>query len=673
MRYRQWLSLSTASFLAVLSMTRFSQAAPVTATIDGTQIQLTSDTVSQTWTVTDGHLKTAELVDKLSGLKVPMTQEAFTLSFEKRKKLKASELKITSGPEIEVLQPDAGASRLSQRIAGKQIVMTMESQDGSVQCIYKLIGRDDTNYIRQELTIRAVKDDQPLRRIMLIDLPLRFPTVDAPITLKGAPVVSGNFFCGFEHPLADNMVGAYMSDSGHAEGSLERKTSIPAGQSFVCSGVIGVSHDGQMRRDFSQYLEHERAHPYRPFLHYNSWYDIGYFSRFDEAAALDVVNSFGTEMVKKRGVVLSSFLFDDGWDDPKTLWGFNPGFPNGFKAVHEAAEKYGADPGVWLSPWGGYGKPHEQRIEYGKQFGYETNAQGFSLSGPKYFDRFESVCKDMIKTYGVNQFKFDGTGDPTLQFPGSKFGSDFEAAIQLIQDLRTLKPDLFINLTTGTWPSPFWLRYADSIWRGGEDHAFAGVGTYRQRWMTYRDGDTYREIASVCPLYPLNSLMLHGVLYAKHAHNLDTDPGNDFESEVHTYFATGTQLQEMYVTPMLLTDKNWDDLAEAAKWARNNSETLIDSHWVGGDPNHGDVYGWASWSPKKGILVLRNPSDQPAKIDIDIAKAFELPPDAATRYHAHSPWQDEESLPAIDLEAGKIHTFEMKPFEVVSLEAVGKK
>ena len=76
---------------------------------------------------------------------------------------------------------------------------------------------------------------------------------------------------------------------------------------------------------------------------------------------------------------------------------------------------------------------------------------------------------------------------------GSQFDSDFDAAIHLIGDLRQAKPDLYINLTTGTYPSPFWLMYADSIWRGGEDDSFAGVGPERERWITYRDGETYDE------------------------------------------------------------------------------------------------------------------------------------------------------------------------------------
>jgi hypothetical protein len=646
-------------------------SAAATASINGDALSAGTDDISESWTLSGGHLKPTELADKLSGLKVPLTGEAFSISLSGHKMLRASDLKITAGPTVTTLAPDLKASRLSDHLPGKEISMTLEAPGGDMQAIYKIIVRDGTNYLRQELTIEAGKTDLPVSRITLLDLPLRFPIVVGPMTLQGAPLVAGNFFCGFEHPLATNEIGATESveTSGHARGSLDRKTPVAAGQSFVCSDVIGVARDGQMRRDFQAYVQDERAHPYRPFLHYNSWYDLGYFTRFSEPAALDVVNTFGNELVKKRGVVLSSFLFDDGWDDPKTLWGFDAGFPDGFTKVRAAAERYGADPGVWLSPWGGYGHPKELRLEFGKKLGYEINSDGLALSGPKYFARFEGICENMIDKYGVNQFKFDGTGNDNGGYPGSKFGSDFEAMIQLIADLRAKKPDLFVNLTTGTWPSPFWLRDADSIWRGGEDHAFAGVGTARQRWITYRDADTYREIAAVCPLYPLNSLMLHGIIYAQHAHGLNTDPGNDFASEVRSYFATGTQLQEMYITPKLLTEKNWDTLAEAAKWARENADTLIDSHWVGGDPNHGDTYGWASWSPRKGILVLRNPSDAPSKIDIDIARVFELPPEAAKTYHLHSPWADEKNLPAVDLEAGKIHTFELKPFEVLSFDA----
>ena len=117
---------------------------------------------------------------------------------------------------------------------------------------------------------------------------------------------------------------------------------------------------------------------------------------------------------------LDSFLFDDGWDDPKTLWGFHSGFPRGFSGVREAAARYGAAPGVWMSPWGGYGKPKQDRLTNGKAKGFETNAGGFALSGPVYYRRFLDTCLTMIRRYGVNQFKFDGTGNADRAFPGQR-------------------------------------------------------------------------------------------------------------------------------------------------------------------------------------------------------------------------------------------------------------
>ena len=97
-------------------------------------------------------------------------------------------------------------------------------------------------------------------------------------------------------------------------------------------------------------------------------------------------------------------------------------------------------------------------------------------------------------------------------------------------------------------------------------------------------------------------------------------------------------MQELYLTPSLLNRTNWDELAEAAKWARANADVLVDSHWVGGEPGKGEIYGWASWSPRKGILVLRNPDDKPAQFAVDIEKVFELPPQTAKAYEAISLW-----------------------------------
>jgi hypothetical protein len=235
---------------------------------------------------------------------------------------------------------------------------------------------------------------------------------------------------------------------------------------------------------------------------------------------------------------------------------------------------------------------------------------------------------------------------------------------------RSVNPKVFINLTTGTYPSPFWLMYSDSIWRGGEDHDFAGVGSWRERWITYRDAATYKGIVQAGPLFPLNSLMLHGIIYARQAEHLGSDPENDFANEVHSYFGSGTQMQELYVTHALLSREDWDTLAEAARWARDNADVQRDTHWIGGDPAQLQVYGWAAWSPAKGIITLRNPSDQAQEYRLDVARALELPASAGKKFQLRSPWLKDRDIPALRFTAGTAQALKLKPFEVVNLEAV---
>ena len=638
-----------------------SEADEIAAGVNNGLLVLENRLVSAEWGFDSGGLHGMAVRDKRSGASLLAPGPVFRLGFSVGARADSSSLRIVRGPRVETLQGLSAASRYSDRIPGKQLAADFRTPSGNLQVQWRAILRENSHYIRQELTLTASGGELPLREVILVDL--EAPEARVAGSVDGSPIVAGSWFLGFEHPLSQGLV-----ENGRAQSKLVRRLPLAAGHSITYSSVAGSTAPGQLRRDFLRYLERERAHPYRPFLHYNSWYDLGYFTPFDEAAALDAIRAFGGELRVKRGVTLESFLFDDGWDDHH-LWGFNSGFPRAFTPLKEAAAKYGAAPGVWLSPWGGYGKPKQERLAYGKEHGFEQNSDGLALSGPVYYRRFREVCLEMIRNYGVNQFKFDGTGNDARVFPGSEFGSDFEAALRLIADLRAEKPDLFVNVTTGTYPSPFWLMLADSTWRGGEDHDFAEVGTPRQQWITYRDADTYANVVKRGPLYPLNSLMLHGLIFARHAKKLGDDPAGDFTSEVRSYFGSGTQLQEMYITHSLLSPANWDTLAEAARWSRRNASVLVDTHWIGGDPGALDIYGWASWSAGKGIITLRNPKDQPQTFELDVRSAFELPEEETRGFSARVPWQSAANWKPIRLEAGGPHPLTLKPFEVLTLEA----
>jgi len=288
--------------------------------------------------------------------------------------------------------------------------------------------------------------------------------------------------------------------------------------------VIGaVTVPGQQRRAFLHYIEMERARASQINLHYNSWYDLATGDLLENAAIVATVHTIGRELVSKRGVQLDSFLMDDGWDDRKTVWEFHDSFPRGFADVQAAAGLYGASIGVWLSPWGGY-YGRDDRVDAAVAQGMRVTAVGeerfLTFSCEKYLARFRAVTKAMLTGHGANLLKLDGLG--THHGGGARrqdAAHEYEVAKELLQEFRdaALVDDLFINLSTGTWPSPFWLLHADTVWRRGHDHYFAGQGPPRERWITYRDGMTYQNVVRVAPLFPLSSVMLHGVIYAKSA------------------------------------------------------------------------------------------------------------------------------------------------------------
>jgi hypothetical protein len=665
------IGIASAASLAAFSQTAVGAAGddPVVSVNEQTGGTLQNRQIAAQWKVQDGHLAGLVIRNKSVEESAPDSSlrlgEPFSIDLKESGVLRASGLKIDGLARVEHLTANPAASRCAERLSGVAVHYQLEDPGGQFKADWVLVLRQGSSYIRQVLTITAGGKPAPVSGVVMIDV--SSPNIAIAGTVKGSPLTAGNFYLGFESPLSTSSV---VGDRAVSE--LQSGVPIGAGLSAEYSAVVGVAPAGQMRRSFLTYIERERAHPYRTFLHYNSWFDIGYFTPYSQEDALNRIHAIGEELNKKRGVTLDSFLFDDGWDDHNDLWKIRADFKDGFTPLQKAAAEYGTAPGVWLSPWGGYGHPKDERVAAAKKGGYELAGGLLALSGPKYYKLFHDATTEMVTRYGVNQFKFDGTGNADHVVEGSAFSSDFDAAIHLISDLRQLKPDIFINLTTGTYPSPFWLVYADSIWRGGWDTQGEGVGTKRERWITYRDADTYDEVVKQGRLYPLNSLMLHGIVYARQETEagLSTDPGNDFANEVRSYFGEGTQLQEMYITPTLLTPANWDVLAEAAKWSRRNASTLVDTHWIGGDPRWLQVYGWAAWSPMKAILTLRNPSDHAQEIALDIDQAFELPSGAPRHYIARSPWADSAAQPAITLNAGTPHTFHLEPFQVLTLEAL---
>jgi hypothetical protein len=170
------------------------------------------------------------------------------------------------------------------------------------------------------------------------------------------------------------------------------------------------------------------------------------------------------------------------------------------------------------------------------------------------------------------------------------------------------------------------------------------------------------------PLYPLNSIMYHGVIVSRRAGPSNKPLPLPFRHEVRSAFACGSDIQELYITPDMLKPGMWDELAEAAKWSRKNIDTLVDTHRIGGHPGKLEIYGWASWNKNKGVITLRNPDDQPHTYELDIGKAFELPDGAPTKYKLVPSFKDIEVEPFV-AEAGEPVKLEIKPFDILIFNA----
>jgi len=618
-----------------------------------------NDAIALRWTVTDACLAGFSLIDCARAITLPVVAP-FALTLADGSLIGLAQLRDQAPMSVAALAPNPHASRMAERIAGRSVNVTLVDAEERLKVQWRVEQREGSRYLRMQIAVTALLQDEAIAAVSMLQT--RVADAQASGETRGTPVVAGNFYLGFEHPLATSHV-----ESDNFRFDLQRVLPLERNRTLVYCAVIGVAADGQLRRDFATYLERERARPYRPFLHYNSWGDIGYLTPYTQEQALERIETIGRKLHVARAVQIDSFLFDDGWDDLGGGWRFSKAFAHGFVPLREAAARYGAAPGVWLSPWGGYGAQKQERVARGHAAGYEVIDNGLALSGPRYYRRFHDAVMDLLDKDGINQFKFDGTGNADTVFPGSLFDSDWDAAIQIIEDIRAAKPETYVNLTTGTHPSPFWLRYVDSIWRGGNDDGLAGGGTNRERWITYRDAQTRHNVVVRSPLFPLNSLMLHGVFYAQCNPRLNTSEGDAFANEVWSYFGSGTQLQELYITPALLGERDWDALADAARWARENGDVLRDSHWIGGAPDEQAVYGWAAWAPHKAIVTLRNPDSRAQRFALDLRRQLELPAAAAGRFNTHSIRAAGDSgIPAV-LHADS-QEVRLAPFEVLTLE-----
>ena len=156
--------------------------------------------------------------------------------------------KVTAEPTLEALRANPDAVRSALRFPGWQASVPMVSDDGRIRAVWRAVLRDGANYVRQFVTLKALRGEIPIKNIRLVDLPA--PGASVAGTVAGSPVVEGNMFFAYEHPNARSEVvdaepeGESNPPMKQIQCSLDRDRPLEPGRPLAQSSVIGVAPAG---------------------------------------------------------------------------------------------------------------------------------------------------------------------------------------------------------------------------------------------------------------------------------------------------------------------------------------------------------------------------------------------------------------------------------------------
>ena len=457
---------------------------------------------------------------------------------------------------------------------------------------------------------------------------------------------AGGCFFGLEYPASLNSVTA--GKNGFFYITCEQEFGSKVGKEPLASDwvVEALVPEPNVKDWFFRYVNDIRVMPAKPYSLYNSWYDLRSPEYpgikpdhvMNETNALNIVRVFRKNMIEKHHITLDAFVLDDGWDIYQSDWQLRKEtFPNGLKPLADTLKKMGTSLGLWIGPTGGYSF-RMKRVNWMKEHGYEVVGKGrdysmLCLGGEKYSALFRKRISDFVANDGVAYFKWDGIqfscSEPDHGHPTGLYSrrAIMESVIDKCRAVRSLNPGVYLNITSGTWLSPWWVKYANQVWMQGEDYGYADVPSISQRdaAMTYKDLVLYDDFRNHDWWFPVANLMTHGIIKG----NLETlggedDPPSKFTDDMVFYLARGVSMYELYISPDLLSEREWDAEGSAIAWAKDRCDILANTYMTGGDPAKRQCYGYLHFRGNHGIVAVRNPFIAASSVTIHLSPEYGL-------------------------------------------------
>ena len=465
-------------------------------------------------------------------------------------------------------------------------------------------------------------------------------------------VKNGGAFFGLEYPTSENRFDSLRTGEGQIKCGQEFGQII--GSDWITGNPVveAITPNAYVKDWFFKYVDAIRVVPLHPFTLYNCWYDLRSPEYpkvpkehwMSEQSALGMAKLLRENMIEKHNIKLDAFVLDDGWDVYESDWKVRKEqWPNGFKPLADELKKTNTTLGLWLGPTGGYSF-RMRRLNWMKDHGYETVGKSrdnlmLCLAGKKYSELFEKRVTDFVADDGVGYFKWDGIqfscSEPDHGHPIDIYSrrAVMESVIGKCNAVRKKNPDVFLNITSGTWLSPWWVQYANTIWMQGADYGFSDVPSISERdaAITYRDFILYDDFKNLDCWFPVQNLMTHGIIKGKLESTGSYDePLDKFTDDALLYCARGVTMYELYISPDILSEGEWNTLSSSLTWARDRFPMLSTTYMIGGNPMKRETYGYVHFKGNKGIIAARNPFITTGKIDVELSIAQGLNPNASS-------------------------------------------
>ena len=468
----------------------------------------------------------------------------------------------------------------------------------------------------------------------------------------GQPYYVGSMYWGCEFPQAENKVRDkkgfiryhygknLVVENDKSDGQFHNYKNYnnangQSGKMITWDAVVGAarSTDYQVvQSDFYEYIETIATKTgFRQ--QFNSWYD-----NMKDITDSNIQESFN-EIEKgftQYGVnPLDSYVVDDGWTNYSSFWDFDRSankFPNELYNSSSQVNKMGSNFGLWLGPRGGYGT-ERQIANYiaNNNLGSRNESSGndINISDGRYLDKLvNDIFVNYQNKFDINYWKLDGMLlEPSTNSSNAHTTTDklctisetYERWTDMFETMRENRPDLWINMTSYTNPSPWHVQWVNSVWMqntGDTGYSYKGGDTDEKAMLTFRDGDYYEFFTKNQWQLPNKYFYNHDPVYAKTAHNVPGGPGRQIEYTTdelreHLYMlgTRGTAFWEYYYSPSMFDNEKWQVNAEAANWIEDNFDILQKSKMFGGDPEKEQVYGYSCWNGNQGIVSIRNPKN----------------------------------------------------------------